>query len=166
MMPFTIDRYRGGRDREIADFVLPIQNDEAGIGLTLDDQPDLMDIVLAYATGGFWIAVSDDRVIGCIGLLGFGRKGVLNKLFVAASYRGRHGPAGALLRAVLDRAGELGFGSIVLDTPSAATRSHSFYAKFGFIPVELEQFPSGLFLPRPKQFAFRSSRDRPINIPT
>ena len=68
-MPFTIERYRGGRDREIADFVLSIQNDEAGIGLTLDDQPDLMDIVPAYASGGFWIVVSGDRVIGCIGPL-------------------------------------------------------------------------------------------------
>lgn len=146
-MPFAIERYQGGRDREIADLVLSIQNDEAGIGLTLDDQPDLKNIVSAYATGGFWIAVSGDRVIGCIGLLGFGRRGVLKKLFVAASHRGRHGPAEVLLRAVLDRAGELGIESIVLDTPGAATRSHSFYARFGFVPVKFEEFPPGYSCP-------------------
>ena len=40
------------------------------IGLSLQEQPDLLDIHRSYqqAGGEFWIALSDDRVIGTIGL--------------------------------------------------------------------------------------------------
>lgn len=143
----VVEDYRGGRDREIAALVLSIQNDEAGLDLTLEEQPDLMDIPAAYASGGFWIATAEEKVVGCIGLLAFGTCGVLKKLFVAARYRGAHGPAAALLEKVLQRARELGMDSVVLDTPAAATRSHRFYLKAGFAPITPAELPRGYTYP-------------------
>ncbi len=35
--------------------VLGIQNDEAALDRTIDDQPDLLDIAGAYREGGFWV---------------------------------------------------------------------------------------------------------------
>lgn len=43
--------YRGGRDEEIAELILSIQNKEAGVDLSIEEQPDLLDIVHAYRDG-------------------------------------------------------------------------------------------------------------------
>ena len=51
--------------------ILHIQNDEAGIGLSLEEQPDLLDIPRAYAApGGFWLAVEGEELLGTIAVLG------------------------------------------------------------------------------------------------
>lgn len=58
-------------DDEIISLILSIQNDEAKIGLMIQKQPDLLDIHRSYQQSGgeFWIALSDGRVIGTIGLM-------------------------------------------------------------------------------------------------
>ena len=43
-----IETYSGRFDDEIIALILSIQNDEAKIGLTLQEQPDLLDIHLSY----------------------------------------------------------------------------------------------------------------------
>ena len=143
----TIERYLGGRDEEIAALILGIQNGEAGLDLTVADQPDLTDIVEAYAQGGFWVALDGDVIVGTIGLLVYGAVGVLKKFFVAARFRGRPGPATSLFEALLERAHSLGLTEIVLDTPRVATRSHGFYARAGFRPVTVEDLPNGYAYP-------------------
>lgn len=146
-MTIKIQRYPGGRDEEIASLILGIQNREAGLGLTVDDQPDLLNIAIAYAAGGFWVALDDGAIIGTIGLLTYDRRGVVKKFFVAAPYRGRAGPAAQLFEALLERAHALGMVDIILDTPTVATRSHGFYAKAGFQPITAKQLPSGYTYP-------------------
>ena len=44
---------------QIINLILDIQNNEAKINLSLDEQPDLKDITSCYENGGgeFWIAV-------------------------------------------------------------------------------------------------------------
>lgn len=66
-----IETYNGRFDNEIISLILSIQNDEAKIGLSLQEQPDLLDIQRYYQKPGgeFWVALSDDRVIGTIGLM-------------------------------------------------------------------------------------------------
>nr|WP_294501458.1 hypothetical protein [uncultured Rhodopila sp.] len=56
-MSTIIHAYSGGRDREVANLILSIQNGEAGLSLSVEDQPDLLDIASTYRDGGFWIAV-------------------------------------------------------------------------------------------------------------
>jgi GNAT superfamily N-acetyltransferase len=132
-MNTIIRDYRGDRDQEVADLVLSIQNGEAGLGLTIDDQPDLLRIAKDYRDGGFWVALdSREAIVGSIGLLVYGRTGVLKKFFVTRIYRGSGGPAIGLLNVLLTRARRLELTDIVLDTPSVATRSHGFYERNGF----------------------------------
>lgn len=126
---------------------MSVQNDEAGLNLTIADQPDLLDTAREYSDGGFWIALHESEVIGTIGLLAYGSTGVLRKFFVAAPWRGSAGPAKALLAKLLKRARVLYMVEIVLDTPAVATRSHGFYAKAGFRPIAADQLPRGYTYP-------------------
>ncbi len=143
----TIQKYAGGRDEEIANLILGIQNEEAGLQLTIDDQPDLRNIAATYARGGFWIAVAGTAIVGTIGLLPYDRCAVLKKFFVAKPFRGRDGPAALLFDALLARARSLGMTSIVLDTPKVATRSHTFYSRAGFEKITADGLPDGYTYP-------------------
>ncbi len=71
--------------------ILDIQNNEAGIGLSIEEQPDLNDIVAYYNTNGgnFWIVLdNENQVIGTIGLMKFDSEWcVLKKFFVKLDYR-------------------------------------------------------------------------------
>lgn len=51
--------YEGAYRDQVIALVLSIQNDEAGVGLTFDDQPDLLEIDVHYRVngGGFWLAL-------------------------------------------------------------------------------------------------------------
>ena len=61
------ERYR----HEIIELILNIQNKEAKINLSLNEQPDLLNITESYCDNGgqFWVALSDDKVVGTIGLM-------------------------------------------------------------------------------------------------
>ena len=56
-------RYQSGAESVI----LPIQREEFGISITLEDQPDLRNIPAFYQTGAgnFWLAVSGAEVTNC-----------------------------------------------------------------------------------------------------
>ena len=47
-----IETYNGRFDNEIIALILSIQNDEAQIGLSLQEQPDLLDIQRYYQKPG------------------------------------------------------------------------------------------------------------------
>jgi GNAT superfamily N-acetyltransferase len=66
----------------------------------------------------------------------------MKKFFVAAPYRGKtYGIAPALYNTFLNFARSEGIHQIVLDTPSAATRSHGFYRSVGFVQIERSELP-------------------------
>ena len=140
-MDYRVFKYTGGRDGEIASHILGIQNGEAGLDLTIAEQPDLDDIVGAYELGGFWIALSNDTIVGTIGLLPYGHRGAIKKFFVAPGCRGPGGPAQALFGSVLNAARSRGYSDLFLDTPQVATRSHAFYTRAGFRRLSLEDLP-------------------------
>ncbi|MCX7052329.1 MAG: GNAT family N-acetyltransferase [Proteobacteria bacterium] len=101
----------------VIDLVLGIQNDEFHFGLSICDQRDLEDIEAYYLKGG-------------------------GTFFVAAGHRGReHGVARALYDRFIAFAQREGIRQIVLDTPSAATRSHGFYRSVGFVQIERSELP-------------------------
>jgi len=60
----------------VASLILPIQREEFGIPITLEEQPDLLDIAGFYqkGNGNFWVALSAGRVVGSIGLLDIGNR--------------------------------------------------------------------------------------------
>jgi hypothetical protein len=68
-------RSSGPADAEaIGAVILPIQQLEFGIPITLEDQPDLGNISSFYqhGRGNFWVAEVDERIVGTIALLDIG----------------------------------------------------------------------------------------------
>lgn len=61
------DKYK----KQVIDLILNIQNNEAKIGLSLDEQPDLKNILVFYRKNGgeFWLALEGEKVIGTVGLM-------------------------------------------------------------------------------------------------
>lgn len=130
----------------VAAVILPIQQAEFGIPITLADQPDLHDIAGFYQRGDgqFWVARDDGRVVGTIGLLDIGNgDGALRKMFVAASHRGReHGTAQRLLDALAAWTRARGMRRIYLGTTDHFLAAHRFYEKHGFEAIDKAALPA------------------------
>lgn len=142
MIKIYEDRYK----KEVIDLILHVQNDEYGVGISTEEQPDILDIQSSYINdgGNFWIALNDnDEVVGSIGLQKKTNEvAVLKKFFVYKEYRGKEFGIGiSLYQALIDFAKQQGVSKIILDTPSKATRSHGFYKKVGFKKIDKEDLP-------------------------
>ena len=128
---------------EIISLILEIQNDEAGINLSLQEQPDLLDISQSYQRNGgeFWIALNDNKIIGTIGLMKKEQQcAILKKFFVKKEFRTQKVGL-ALYNELLTFAKSLDVQHIILDTPSVALASHKFYQKAGFRRINIEELP-------------------------
>jgi N-acetylglutamate synthase-like GNAT family acetyltransferase len=139
--PFSPQHARG-----VVSTILPIQQDEFGIPITLDEQPDLADVAGFYqrGAGNFWIALADTEVVGTIALLDIGNhQGALRKMFVKARHRGpEHGVAQRLLGALLDWCWARGIHEVFLGTTAQFRAAHRFYEKNGFREVPRAELPS------------------------
>lgn len=129
----------------VIDVILPIQQQEFGIPITLEGQPDLQDIAGFYqkGRGNFWVALDEGRVVGTISLLDIGNDQVaLRKKFVAASHRGReHGTAARLLEGAIAWARQQRVRQIYLGTTAKFLAAHRFYEKNGFRLIEKTELP-------------------------
>ncbi|MFS6652643.1 GNAT family N-acetyltransferase, partial [Staphylococcus aureus] len=89
----TVEVFNATQQQQVIDTILYVQNVEFNVGISLEDQPDLLDIETHYlAPGGqFWVALAQDgRVVGTIGLQAKPNGiGILKKLFVLADYSGK-----------------------------------------------------------------------------
>lgn len=129
--------------RQVIDLILNIQNDEAGINLPIEEQPDLLDVNAYYFKNGgkFWIAVEDEELIGTIALMNKNNgNGVLKKFFVRQDWRSKKIGL-ALYKVLYEYAVENNYNNILLDTPSVAAASHAFYEKSGFVRISRAQLP-------------------------
>ncbi len=163
MTTFEIVEYQGGRNAEIADLILNIQRGDVGLHVPIEEQPELFDIAAAYRDGAFWLAVSDGEVVGTIGMMRYGSSGVLKKLFVRQDYRGPQGAAQALFEKATEWSTALGLGAIYLDTPSVATRSHTFYERRGFKIADRSELPEGYSFPDRNSLIFKLDIMGPID---
>ncbi|WP_017450523.1 GNAT family N-acetyltransferase [Herbaspirillum rubrisubalbicans] len=130
----------------VVDLILPIQQQEFDIPITLEGQPDLKDIAGFYqkGLGNFWVALDAGKVVGSISLLDIGNQQVaLRKMFVAASHRGKeHGTAVRLLEGALTWAREQGVRQVFLGTTAKFLAAHRFYEKNGFRLIEKSDLPA------------------------
>ncbi|MEE0706072.1 MAG: GNAT family N-acetyltransferase [Adlercreutzia sp.] len=130
--------------KAVVALILAVQNDEFGLGLSLDEQPDLINIFDSYnAAGGmFWVALGDEGdIVGTIGVVNLGGGiGVLKKFFVRPDYRTRKVGL-ALYQALETFCEKAGFTTLILDTPSIAHDSHRFYERNGFRRIAAEELP-------------------------
>lgn len=139
----NIETYSGKYDDEIISLILSIQNDEAKIGLSLQEQPDLLDIHRSYQQDGgeFWLALSDGRVVGTIGLMLKEKHcAVMKKFFVEKAFRSQKVGL-SLYNELLKFAVSKGVHHILLDTPAVAHASHRFYEKAGFRKISTTELP-------------------------
>ncbi|TDY89430.1 UNVERIFIED_ORG: acetyltransferase (GNAT) family protein [Herbaspirillum seropedicae] len=140
-----IQTYRPEHAQGVVEVILPIQQEEFGIPITLEGQPDLKDIAGFYqkGLGNFWVAVDGGKVVGTISLLDIGNAQVaLRKMFVAASHRGKeHGTAARLLEGAIAWARAQGVRQIFLGTTDKFLAAHRFYEKNGFRLIEKSTLP-------------------------
>lgn len=132
------DEYR----QQVIELILHIQNDEAGIGLSVEEQPDLLDVEKYYLQNGgrFWLAVEGGELVGTVALMNKGNgNGVLKKFFVRKDMRGKRLGL-ALYEKLYGFARENGYKRILLDTPSVAVSSHRFYERAGFCRIDKAPF--------------------------
>lgn len=151
----TIRRYSAEHAAGVVSVILPIQQVEFAVPITLDSQPDLLDIPGFYQRnrGNFWVAVTgtadaklelaQTEVVGTIGLLDIGnRQAALRKMFVAAEYRGvAQGVAKQLLDELLIWAKAQGIAEILLGTTDKFLAAQRFYQKNGFAEVQKDSLP-------------------------
>ncbi len=132
------------QDKVIA-LIIPIQQIEFEVPVTLEGQPDLLNIEEYYYTNGgaFWAAELDGEVIGTISLMATGhRAGALRKMFVKKEFRGKEfGVAKLLLNTLLDYCRTQGIWNIYLGTVDILKAAHRFYEKSGFQEVEVGNLP-------------------------
>jgi N-acetylglutamate synthase-like GNAT family acetyltransferase len=156
----NIREFRKADTEKVIALVLGIQNDECRLNLSISDQQDLTDIDAHYRvrTGFFLVAETPTgAIVGTIGLMRLRDDlGVMKKFFVAAPYRGKdRGVAMALDERFLASAKSKGITQIVLDTPSAAVRSHSFYQAVGFVQIDRSELQISYDFPERDTLFFR-----------
>jgi len=156
----AVTTYRHAHKDEVIGLILHIQNAESGVGIALEDQPDLRDIPRNYSDtgGGFWVALDGTaHVVGTIGLqIKTPQVAVLKKFFVSAAWRGAGmGCASRLFDELMSHAGRNGITTIVLDTPSVSVRSHQFYKRQGFVQVTAADLPVRYDFPDRNSLFFR-----------
>lgn len=129
----------------VGELISKIQREEFDIPITFEQQPDLSDIPSYYQTGrgNFWIAISDQRVVGTISLLDIGNDQVaLRKMFVHPDYRGsQFGTARKLLESAFGWCRSQGVAEIYLGTTAKFLAAHRFYEKSGFLGISKEDLP-------------------------
>jgi putative acetyltransferase len=129
---------------DIASLILKIQNNEFNVPVTLNDQPDLLDIQNFYFknNGGFWLAIENEKLIGTIALIDIGGQVALRKMFVHADYRGKEKAIGqALLNYLIDWCRQKCITEIYLGTVEQLHAAKRFYVKNGFEKIEKNRLP-------------------------
>ncbi|GLU56685.1 GNAT family N-acetyltransferase [Dyadobacter frigoris] len=135
---------------QILDLILPIQQIEFNVPVTLEGQPDLLDIETHYhkTGGGFWGAKNGDELVGSIALIAVGHNaGAIRKMFVKKEFRGKeNGTAQKLLGTLIEYCKENGITDLYLGTVDMLKAAHRFYEKNGFIKMKSEEMP--VYFPR------------------
>jgi putative acetyltransferase len=149
--PFTIRRLGNADSGAVAALVLPIQQLEFGVAITLEAQPDILDIDRSFNRdrSGLWGAFVDEQLVGTIGLLDIGpahgmgsAHGVVRKMFVHAAYRGKQwGIAQGLLDNLVRHCRDAGIKDLWLGTIHTMGAAARFYERNGFVKISKNELP-------------------------
>ena len=141
----SISPFRPEHADGVVAVILPIQQTEFEIPITLDGQPDLKDIPGFYQRecGNFWVAMDNQEIVGTVALLDIGNgQAALRKMFVKATHRGReHSIAKRLLDTLLAWCRAHGVSEIFLGTTARFLAAHRFYEKNGFGEIPRDALP-------------------------
>nr|WP_199000538.1 GNAT family N-acetyltransferase [Flavobacterium sp. ASV13] len=145
-MNTTIIPIENQYEEAIVDLILNIQQKEFNIAITINDQPDLLNITnFYYADGGhFWGAFINDELVGTIALVKFSdTEAAIRKMFVKKEYRGKEfGIAQKLLDTLLDYCAVNKIDNIYLGTISVLEAALRFYERNHFVRIEKDSLPA------------------------
>ncbi len=145
MNEIIIEMYGNENKLGVLNLILEIQQDEFGINITIDNQPDLNNISGFYQVnnGNFWVAKIDNLIIGTISLLDIGNnQGALRKMFVNKNYRGKeYGVGQKLLDTLLNWTKKNNIDEIFLGTTEKFIAAQRFYEKNNFIEINKTKLP-------------------------
>lgn len=130
---------------QITDLILNIQQNEFNISISIEDQPDLLEIENFYiATGGqFFGAFVNDELVGTIAIVKFNDySGAIRKMFVKKEFRGKElNIAQKLLDVLIDFCHKIDIKTLFLGTVSVLKAAQRFYERNGFELIEKSQLP-------------------------
>lgn len=131
--------------KEAIELILNIQQKEFNVPITLEDQPDLLQIRdFYYQSGGcFWGAFINGQLVGTIALIKFDTEaGAIRKMFVKKEFRGKElSIAQQLLETLIAYAGENGLKDLYLGTITKLEAALRFYERNSFIRIEKTELP-------------------------
>ncbi len=139
-----ICEYKALYQQGVIELILHIQQDEFKIPITINEQPDLMDIENFYQMdGNFWVALFENDVVGTVAIKNIGnRNAMLRKMFVKEAYRGKDKEISyRLLSQLLNWASEKHFRTVFLGTTPQFLAAHRFYEKHNFTEVTKDELP-------------------------
>ncbi|MBE8724340.1 GNAT family N-acetyltransferase [Flavobacterium hungaricum] len=140
-------------ENEIIDLILNIQQKEFNVPVTLEDQPDLLNITNFYfEPGGIFLgAFIEEQLVGTIALVKFNQEaGAIRKMFVKKEFRGKEfGIAQKLLEQLIHFSTENGIQNLYLGTVTILKAALRFYEKNGFVTIEKETLPTDFPLMKP-----------------
>ncbi|RYJ39024.1 N-acetyltransferase GCN5 [Flavobacterium anhuiense] len=140
-------------ENQIVDLILNIQQKEFNVSITLEDQPDLLDIEnFYYKPGGIFLgAFIDQKLVGTIALVKFSKEGAaIRKMFVKKEFRGKEfNIAQQLLEQLIKYSEENGIKDLYLGTVSILEAALRFYEKNNFIRIQKESLPADFPLMKP-----------------
>ncbi|MCV9933870.1 GNAT family N-acetyltransferase [Flavobacterium sp. LS1R47] len=129
----------------VVDLILNIQQKEFNVPITLEDQPDLLEINQFYHKKGgcFWGAFIDGELVGTIALVKYDdREGAIRKMFVKKEYRGKElYIAQQLLDTLIAYSKQNGLLDLYLGTVSILEAALRFYERNNFVRIEKGTLP-------------------------
>ncbi len=147
---FAIQPVHTAQGQQAIDLILPIQQIEFNVAVTLADQPDLQDIDRYYHQdgGGFWGVQHEGQLIGTIALLAIGHhSGAIRKMFVHKDFRGKEqGIAQQLFETLVRYCREQGITDLYLGTVHVLKAAQRFYERNGFEKIAQQDLPD--YFPR------------------
>ncbi len=148
---FQVRNFYDTDQSAVEELVLVIQRDEFGLALSVDNQPDLKNILAYFSeeNSAFWVATTNtEQVIGCIGYQSISNQvGVMRKFMVHRNWRGAAGGVAQALNAIFEQhARQVGATQLALSTVDATKAAQAFYKRCGYARVDRSSMPK-LFVP-------------------
>ena len=147
---YVIRSLDNSHSSNVIELILPIQQQEFGVAISVEQQPDLIDMETYYrhSGGSFWGAFDGEKLVGTIGLIALGHQaGAIRKMFVQKEYRGSEKGIGQqLFDHLLTYCKTVNIADIYLGTVAQMNAAHRFYKRNGFARIEAAALPS--YFPR------------------
>ncbi|QRA44284.1 GNAT family N-acetyltransferase [Chryseobacterium cucumeris] len=144
-MKLEIQPIGNSYSEQAIDLILTIQQKEFNIPITIEDQPDLLQIESFYmeAGGNFWGAFVDNQLVGSIALVKFDeRAGAIRKMFVKKEFRGKElNIAQKLLEVLISFCRENRIDDLYLGTITVLKAAQRFYERNEFVKIEKSNLP-------------------------